>query len=75
MLRRCLSDYWEGDRWGRKGKRYGGEGCVMIVDAAGAGYKNLVSSDCGLGVDIIAKMLTRDQLRLCPDRDCPASPG
>jgi len=43
MLRRCLADYWEGERWGRKGKRYGGEGCVMIVDAAGAGYKNMVS--------------------------------
>jgi hypothetical protein len=43
MLRRCLWDYWEGNKWGRKGKGYGGEGCVMIVDAAGAGYKNLVS--------------------------------
>jgi len=53
MLRRCLLDYWEGDRWGRKGKSYGGEGCVMIVDAAGAGYKNLVGSDCVLGVEVI----------------------
>jgi len=43
MLRRCLRDYWEGEKWGRRGKGYGGEGCVMIVDAAGAGYKNLVS--------------------------------
>ena len=43
LLRRTLQDYWEGRRWGRARKGSGGEGCVVIVDAAGAGYRNLVS--------------------------------
>jgi hypothetical protein len=46
MIRRVLRDYWAGDEWsgeksGKRGK--GGEGCVILVDAAGAGYRNLVS--------------------------------
>jgi len=42
MVRRTLLDYWAGDVWGgKRGK--GGEGCVILVDAAGAGYRNLVS--------------------------------
>ena len=42
MIRRALNDYWAGDVWGgKRGK--GGEGCVILVDAAGAGYRNLVS--------------------------------
>lgn len=41
MVRRALNDYWAGDLGGKRGK--GGEGCVILVDAAGAGYRNLVS--------------------------------
>jgi len=42
MIRRTLRDYWAGDvSGGKRGK--GGEGCVILVDAAGAGYRNLVS--------------------------------
>jgi len=52
MIRRALHDYWGGDTWdddkgkssrgggGKRGK--GGEGCVIMVDANGAGYRNLV---------------------------------
>jgi hypothetical protein len=58
MIRRALRDYWAGDVWDeggavvgggkgdtkRRGVRgKGGEGCVILVDAAGAGYRNLVS--------------------------------
>jgi len=42
MIRRTLRDYWAGDVWGAK-RGKGGEGCVILVDAAGAGYRNLVS--------------------------------
>lgn len=57
VVRRVLKDWWiEGqfechshvstgentaDRSSSRG--YGGEGCVLLVDAAGAGYRNLVS--------------------------------
>jgi hypothetical protein len=41
MIRRVLRDYWAGEKSGKRGK--GGEGCVIVVDAAGAGYRNLVS--------------------------------
>lgn len=27
-------------------KAYAGEGCVLVIDAAGAGYRNLVRSPC-----------------------------
>jgi hypothetical protein len=41
MLRRTVKDYWSGERWGGA-RGHGGEGCVVIVDAGGAGYRNLV---------------------------------
>jgi hypothetical protein len=49
MMRRTLREYWAGDVWDDqkgKGKRRGkgGEGCVILVDANGAGYRNLVRS-------------------------------
>lgn len=47
MVRRTLHDYWAGGTWREKGQKrargYGGEGCVMLVDAAGSSYRNLVS--------------------------------
>jgi hypothetical protein len=42
-LRRTLQDYWSQRRWSGKEHGQGGEGCIVIIDAAGAGYKNLVS--------------------------------
>jgi hypothetical protein len=54
MVRRSLKDYWAGDSWSDEGEGYrgkdeskgvrgqGGEGCVILVDAAGASYRNLV---------------------------------
>lgn len=44
-LRRTLQDYWDARLWGLDRKGSGGEGCVVIVDAAGAGYRNLVSEN------------------------------
>ena len=45
MIRRCSRDHWAGDISEGKGVKRGkgGEGCVILVDAAGAGYRNLVS--------------------------------
>lgn len=58
MIRRALRDYWARDVWDERGgslgggkgneetrgvRGKGGEGCVILVDAAGAGYRNLVS--------------------------------
>ena len=46
MLRRTLRDHWVHGRWNEgKGKGQGGEGCVLIIDAGGSGYRNLVSSE------------------------------
>lgn len=48
MVRRTLRDWWVEDVWPDEGRRCGkrrgsgGEGCVLLVDAAGAGYRNLV---------------------------------
>lgn len=50
MVRRTLRDWWTGTAWkdresGRhKARGKGGEGCVMLVDAAGSSYRNLVSA-------------------------------
>ncbi|ORY27316.1 hypothetical protein BCR39DRAFT_538312 [Naematelia encephala] len=49
MVRRMLVDWWINGVWdgaGEKGKPshrrgYGGEGCVLLIDAAGASYRNL----------------------------------
>ncbi|WVF66347.1 hypothetical protein IAT40_001087 [Kwoniella sp. CBS 6097] len=44
MVRRTLRDYWKASVWGDneiKGKVVGGEGMVLIVDAAGASYRNM----------------------------------
>lgn len=51
MVRRTLRDWWTRDVWplpkqerGKGQKRgVGGEGCVLMIDTAGAGYRNLVS--------------------------------
>lgn len=47
MTRRTLHDWWGGRAWKEKGEKRlrgrGGEGCVMLVDAAGSSYRNLVS--------------------------------
>jgi hypothetical protein len=55
MVRRVLKGWWidgnlqedesvlrEGNSRS-KGRGYGGEGCVLLIDAEGAGYRNLVS--------------------------------
>lgn len=47
-LRRTVHDWWTKGAWSdggaraRKARGYGGEGCVVLVNAAGAGYRNLV---------------------------------
>lgn len=43
LMRRALRDYWVKGKW-RAGEleTYGGEGGVAIIDAAGAGYRNIV---------------------------------
>lgn len=48
MVRRTLRDWWTRDVWQDENKSHpqprgsGGEGCVLLVDTAGAGYRNLV---------------------------------
>ena len=45
LCRRTSRDYWVRGRW--NGDRFhgrGGEGCVVIIDAGGAGYRNMVRS-------------------------------
>ena len=49
MVRRTLKDWWTTDTWkDPAGKKvptgHGGQGCVMLVDAAGSSYRNLVST-------------------------------
>ena len=48
MVRRTLKDWWASDSWAESGQERhrgrGGEGCVMLVDAAGSSYRNLVST-------------------------------
>ncbi|EIW72945.1 hypothetical protein TREMEDRAFT_25037 [Tremella mesenterica DSM 1558] len=47
MIRRTLRDWWtkdifqSTDKGKEKRRRRGAEGCVLLVDAAGAGYRNL----------------------------------
>lgn len=53
LVRRTLHDYWSGQAWQRQpqkqkqkcmhGEGVGGEGCIMLVDASGSSYRNLVS--------------------------------
>ena len=53
-IRRVLQDWWVKGKFrdpteevvtGRRGMRgYGGEGLILLVDVAGAGYRNLVSA-------------------------------
>lgn len=45
IVRRVLKGYWVDGDFGEK-MGYGGEGCVLVVDAQGAGYRNLVSLAC-----------------------------
>lgn len=57
MVRRTLKDWWTSDVWNEPGQRMpsgqGGEGCVMLVDAAGSSYRNLVSPPHRLGNTIV----------------------
>ncbi|WVQ93967.1 hypothetical protein IAU59_001045 [Kwoniella sp. CBS 9459] len=41
MVRRTLRDYWRDGVWDRDAKGRGGEGLVLVVDAAGASYRNM----------------------------------
>jgi hypothetical protein len=67
MVRRVLRDWWVKGAWGESGNKhrarvrkrgYGGEGCVLVVDASGASYRNLVSQTV-LGVTMLTKLLFR----------------
>lgn len=42
MLRRILYD-WDNKRFNASKEERGAEGCALLVDAAGTGYRNLVS--------------------------------
>jgi hypothetical protein len=45
MVRRTLRDWRAKDVWkeAKGGGGSSGEGCILLVDTAGAGYRNLVS--------------------------------
>lgn len=44
LLRRMLRDYWVKGKWSEGGRGQGGEGCAVVIDAGGAGYRNIVGT-------------------------------
>jgi hypothetical protein len=55
-------------QWGMNGdvqqKAYAGEGCVLVIDAAGAGYRNLVCSPCLHCLDLTARLWLLHAMRV-----------
>ena len=59
LTRRMLRDYWVHGKWNPGQRGHGGVGCVAIIDAAGAGYRNIVSA-------VIQAGLTVQEVELLP---------